>query len=294
MKNHQRNYRPKKRIWSRIVPFITLTVITALVSAALAGVWQLLDPVDYIAPEKPTRSESSQAESPPDDGRLAPNDNVISSMPESPSSSSAVEKTTLVAKSDWVDSNYFDDALFIGDSITEGIKIYDIMSNAKVLSHTGINLDSIHTRKAIKTDSGELTIMEAAAKESPGKIYVMMGANSMSADRETFINGYTKLVTQLRDMHPNAIIYVQSILPVTTAYEERRPDFSNGRIDEYNEGLLEMSEQLGVYYLNVAEAFKNEDGKLPTEASPKDGMHFSSSWYRKWFDYLRTHTAPAA
>ena len=46
-----------------------------------------------------------------------------------------------------------------------------------------------------------------------------------------------------------------------------------------------------MYYLNVAEVFKDADGCLPNSASPKDGIHFGSSWYRTWFDYLRTHGA---
>ena len=65
----------------------------------------------------------------------------------------------------------------------------------------------------------------------------------------------------------------------------------NAKIDRYNAILKELAAEKGVLYLNVAEEFKDADGCLPNSASPKDGIHFGSSWYRTWFDYLRTHGA---
>ena len=51
-----------------------------------------------------------------------------------------------------------------------------------------------------------------------------------------------------------------------------------------------MSREEEVYYLNVAEALKDENGNLPTELSG-DGMHFGPSTYEKWLEYLRCHRA---
>ena len=108
--------------------------------------------------------------------------------------------------------------------------------------------------------------------------------------KEDFISAYGRLVDTLRQQHPDAIVYVQSILPVTADYEKRADAVTdNATIDEYNEALMAMAEEKGVYYLNVAEIFKDETGALFSEASPTDGIHFGATWYRKWFDYLRTH-----
>ena len=38
--------------------------------------------------------------------------------------------------------------------------------------------------------------------------------------------------------------------------------------------------------------FTDEEGYLPDEASPVDGVHFGAAYYNKWIDYLRTHTVP--
>lgn len=297
----QVSYRPKKRRGRAIIPIITLTALTALLSAGIAGVWQLADATEYITPEMvasqtaPRLGASPPAEETPSADTLPePGSEGQSSEDQAASSQSAAYAVDIaayeVAKGEWVGTDYFDDALFVGDSITEGIKIYDVMSNTTVLSYTGINLNNIFTREVIKSGDSKLTIIDAARNENPAKIYVMMGANSMGFDKETFVKEYGKLVDALVEMHPQAIVYVQSILPVTETYAKNRPEFSNERIDDYNLGLRQMARDKGLPYLDVADAFKNENGALPDDASPKDGMHFGASWYLKWFDYLREHT----
>ena len=52
-----------------------------------------------------------------------------------------------------------------------------------------------------------------------------------------------------------------------------------------------MAQEKEYYYLNVAEAFADENGCLPEEASPTDGMHFGPKYYEVWFEYLKNHVA---
>ena len=101
---------------------------------------------------------------------------------------------------------------------------------------------------------------------------------------------YGEFIDSVQQQHPDALVYVQSILPVTAEKSEDER-YSNDRIDQYNISLMNLCKEKGVYYLNVAEAFKDEQGNLPSEASPKDGMHFGSTYYMKWFDYLKCHAA---
>lgn len=286
--------------------------VTMLGSAAIAvlgaGVWQLLDPVEYQPPLAPITAETlaaaqaSSAADQPEEGEPAP-DGAASGQSEDsdasePSSSSeaappAEEGDPQVGEGEWLSSDYFDDALFVGDSITEGIKLYDVMSNATVLASTGVNLDSLYTKNAITLEGGsKVPVLEATKYQNPGKIYLMMGVNSLLSDEETFRAGYGRVVDTLVEQHPDAILYIQSILPVTAAYEKKANAVTdNAKIDRYNEILKGLAEEKGVYYLNVAEVFKDADGCLPDSASPQDGIHFGSSWYRTWFDYLRTHGA---
>ena len=272
--------RRRKKFGSNLVPLFSLTALVVLLSLGLAGVWQLLDPIDYIPPAVSSSVPVPETSQTPQS----------SSVPEEPSSqplSSDVE----VAQGEWVASSYFDDAMFVGDSITEGIKLYEVMSNTTVLSHTGINLDSIFTKEVIAAaDGSKKTIVEASKDYDPAKIYVLMGINSVLSGEDAFVKSYERLIDELMAQHPDATLYIQSILPVTAEYEKRKNAVTdNATIDSFNKRLKELAEQKGVYYLNVAEIFKDETGALHAQASPKDGIHFGANWYRKWFDYLRTH-----
>jgi lysophospholipase L1-like esterase len=202
---------------------------------------------------------------------------------------------TLVPVSQTVSPEYFNDALFIGDSITSGIGEYKLLPNATVIAHTGINPSTILTSPVYETAEGEsLTLLDAAQDVDARKIYVMIGANGISwIGKESFIGYYTQIIERLKEDHPDAIIYVQSILPVTKERSDSDPTLSNLKIDDYNISIQKMAEELKVYYLNVAEVIKDSNGALPYESSPHDGIHFGVSTYQKWFDYLMCHVVDA-
>jgi lysophospholipase L1-like esterase len=189
-----------------------------------------------------------------------------------------------------VSDEYFDDAAFVGDSITEGIKLYEIMSNATVVAARGINLDTVFTDDQIRTAGGNTTVMGALEAAAPKKIYIMFGANGVGWFTEQhFTDSYTKFVQKVKEQHPDSEIFLQSILPVTQKFDDSRDDISNAKINTYNELVVEIAEKEKVHYLDVASAFKDDKGCLP-EDSNGDGMHFGGVYYNKWFDYLKTHT----
>ena len=276
--------------------FVTL-LGAASIDVLGAGVWQLLDPVEYQPPLTPFTAANLAAASSGAGSGAPPPEGAQQDQAEPPASTSepAAEEPpkdpTQVEEGAWLASEYFDDALFVGDSITEGIKLYDVMNNATVLSDVGVNLNSLYTKEVIEAADGrKIPIMEASANYNPGKIYLLMGINSIADDEESFRAAYGRVVDTLITQHPDAIVYIQSILPVTAAYEARPNAVAdNAKIDRYNAIIKELAAEKGVYYLNVAEIFKDADGCLYASASPKDGIHFGSAWYRKWFDYLRTH-----
>ena len=193
-----------------------------------------------------------------------------------------------------VSESYFDDALFIGDSITTGITGYGILNNATVLASKGVNPSSLLNNKVERPDGSKENLLDLAKEENPKKIYIHIGANGVAfIGKETFISLYAQSIQRLKEDHPDAIIYVQSIFPVTKAKADAEPLYSNDKIDAYNLAIMEMTKEQEVYYLNVAEVLKGPDGALPNEVSPADGMHFGPATYRVWMDYLLSHVVDA-
>ena len=202
-----------------------------------------------------------------------------------------IDKTQPVPLQPAVSNDFFSTAMFVGDSITIGIDLYGVMKNAPVIAYTGINTNTVLSRAVIKTNSGKVTFLQAMSKYNPQHIYIMMGINGIAFQTKSqLISGYSQFVDSVKWQHPNAVIYLQSILPVTDKKQRNDSRFANSKINEYNVAIAQLASEKGVYYLNVAEAFKDGYGNLPNAASPNDGIHFGTSYYKRWIEYLKRHT----
>lgn len=190
-----------------------------------------------------------------------------------------------------VDENYFSDAVFIGDSRTEGFILNNGLT-AKVNSYThkGLTVDTIFNDKIINMNGKKLTIMEALKETSFSKVYIMLGINETGwVYSDMFINKYEKVIDEIKKINSKCTIYIESIIPVTEQVSNEHQYINNVKINEYNSLIKEMAEEKGIYYLNVQEALINENGVLPDEAAT-DGIHLNRKYCEKWFEYLKNHT----
>lgn len=193
-----------------------------------------------------------------------------------------------VPESALVEDTYFDDVVFLGDSRTDGLRLYSGLQHGTFLCSTGATVESVFS-KAVETPAGELPLLDALAALDCGKIYIMLGINELGWNgTETFRTQSTELIQRLQKDHPDAEIVIQSILPVSAEKDAEGRYVNNGRIKEYNQVWLELAEKFDVAYLNVAEGVAGEDGLLPSELC-YDGVHLNQAGCQMWLDYLRTH-----
>lgn len=192
-----------------------------------------------------------------------------------------------------VDDDYFNDVIFIGDSITDGIKLYKAAKGSLIFAKTGLNIENI-VSETVLIDNEQINILEAVKKSERKKIYIMIGSNGIGwLENDYMIKLYSQWLNNLRDEIPDAVIYVQSVLPITKELSDfnssKENALTNEKISSYNDALFEMCKQEHFYFLNVAEEFKNDENALPDEASPVDGMHLNPTYYNKWLDYIKSH-----
>lgn len=191
-----------------------------------------------------------------------------------------------------VGDDYFADAAFVGDSITEGISLYVDNIDTTVVAAKGINLDTIYKEDAIRTQNGYVSVLQRLEQADPKKIYIMFGSNGVGwFTPEHFSKTYGDFVDKVVTQHPDSQIYLQSITPVTQNYAANpENNIDNNKINEYNKLIIAIAEQKGLHYVDVASVLRGEDGALPEEQSG-DGMHFGRECYDKWFSYLKSHVA---
>ena len=196
-----------------------------------------------------------------------------------------------VPESEAVDDSYFADAVFVGDSRTEGLKMYSGLDSSQFFSSVGMDVDKVFTDQIVSLNGQLLTVAQALEQASYSKVYIMLGINELGWVYESvFADNYARIIDTIRESHPDATIYVQSILPVSQWKDGSNDIYTNANVVRLQKALVAMCEEKGVNYVNVAEGIQDEQGHLPSEAT-QDGVHLTPEYCQRWMDYLKTHTA---
>lgn len=243
-------------------------------------------PAEDSREESSAREESSQEESSQEESSGEESSEEESSE-ESSSQAESSEESSEAGNWQTVTDDYFADAAFVGNSLTEGLFFYtDIGDIADGYYSTGLNVLNAQTDAFV---DGIYTLNDVLLANNYSKIYVMMGLNEVGwPSAESFVKEYEKMLQQIENDCPNAIIYVQSITPVSAARSAQGDSINNANILSFNEQIRQMAEQNDWVYLDVWSAIANENGELDADATP-DGIHFGTFYMEKWLDYLRTH-----
>lgn len=187
-----------------------------------------------------------------------------------------------------VDESYFDDAVFIGDSRTVGLQNYgDWSDQVTFMASTGLMVHkAMRTKVTLPGSKNQVTIEEALSAKQYGKIYIMFGINELGrGDAERYLLDYSTFLDKLKELQPNAIIYIQSGLKVTAKRAAKGDMVTNTGIEERNEIIKSLADDKQVFYLNVNEAVCDEDGNL-FEDYTHDGIHLKAQYLTIWKDYL--------
>ncbi len=189
-------------------------------------------------------------------------------------------------------NEYFDDAIFFGDSISTGITAYNIANNTACVAAIGVSPQNVLTYECVLgADGRKLTLLEAAkAYGERKKVYIMLGGNGLGQEKDAFIADYQRFIDTVLERYPGATVYIQSLTPVTSFVQKKYTTVTPARVREYNEAVALLARENSLPFVNVFEALCDTDGLLPGHVSPNDGMHLSAEYYFKWFDYLKTHT----
>ncbi len=181
-----------------------------------------------------------------------------------------------------VDESYFDDALFIGDSHTDGFKDYAGLSNADYLCHNGL---TVWTAVEKAEFPGHQTLAQALSGRQYGKIYLMLGINELgTGSAESWAAQYKVLLDEVRGLQPDAIIFLQAIFH-TTQEKSDATFYKNSTIDARNAELQKLADNKDVFYIDCNPVFDDSTGALTPEYSG-DGVHVKAPYYTMWRDYL--------
>ncbi len=186
------------------------------------------------------------------------------------------------------DLSWFDDALFIGDSRTVGLREYGNLGNAEVVADSGMNVYKIFEKEFV-TVSGEKKQLETILAERQfGKVYLMLGINELGYDFDRTVSRYADLLAKIRGLQPEALIFLEANLHITGAKSEDSPIYTNENINRFNQAAEQMADGQSIFYLDVNELFDDENGNLAEEYTV-DHAHVLGKYYTDWVDWILKH-----
>lgn len=188
-----------------------------------------------------------------------------------------------------VPQEYFDDALFIGDSRVTGVELYSGWDNLTYYAEGGMTIYNMFQSKTAQVDGQTLTIEEALQKRSFGKIYLEIGINEMGTGNvDSFMEAYEAAVEHLRELQPDAILYVCGIMYVKQSKSESDPIFNNPAIQERNDRIAALADGESIFYLDINEVVTDDTGNLNPDYT-WDEVHLLGKYDVIWLEYFSSH-----
>jgi lysophospholipase L1-like esterase len=174
------------------------------------------------------------------------------------------------------------DLLFLGDSITQGWndniiwKRFYVPRNA---ANFGIGGD--RTQHVLwRIQNGELDGLE------PKVVVLLIGTNNAdNATAAEITQGITAIVHDIRKRLPKTKVLLLGIFPRDDKRIAPIRDEIHQRIKSVNQEIAKLDDGSNVTFLDIGQAFLNEDGTISREIMP-DSLHLTRKGYRIWADAM--------
>lgn len=205
----------------------------------------------------------------------------------------------LVKETPKADDSYIEKILFLGDSITNGLRGYGYLPGGKnspqVLfpSKGTITLYQVKDVKVYDYEvQKEITVYEAIGRRQPELLFIALGVNGIGWESEkTFRKEYRNLLDAVLEVSPNTTIVLQSMLPVGVNYPN--PEMlNNEKIAKGNLWIAEIAKEYGLTFLNIAPIMLDDNGYMHPDYVSGDGLHLDYQGYVPIMDFYKRHRIP--
>ncbi len=188
-------------------------------------------------------------------------------------------------------TSFFDDAAFIGDSVT--LKLRNYHQKTKALGNTtflcvgSYSVNNALTGQLKLTYKGkEMGPADALAACGAKKVFILLGMNDIALTGiDKAINNWATLIQRIREKNPDIEIYIQSGTPIYKSGEIG--DLNNANMDKYNVRLQAFAQQNGCHYIDIATPMKDSSNGLAEKYCSDKYVHFTDAACKLWIDILK-------
>ena len=200
----------------------------------------------------------------------------------------------------YVDPEWFNDAVFVGDSLTVMLSLYaeggelgdaDFVC-ASSLGYNNALWDLKQPGNVHPLYKGKkVTAFDGVKQSGRKKVFIMLGMNDIGVyGVDGAIDGLKEFTKRMLEKNPDVKLYFQSVTPMLK--NKQRDDLNNKNIPEFDKKLKSFCDENNFRYINITPAVWDGKGNLLYEncGDPDDmGLHPSMTGCSKWVDCLRRY-----
>ena len=240
----------------------------------------------------------------------APTDTPSPSPSPTPEPTETPEPTPEVIDAARLDAgefdSFFDDAVFIGDSITRTFGNYTsgrrrteagFLGDAHFMGAVAMSVMNASQNRAYP-DGITFTVRGKAVSVTEGinlyeakKAFILLGGNDIGFRSWDAVEGYyARLIALIHEQCPDTEVIMQGVLPVTEAYC-RKERVRIDRWNSFNEILGRIAQEHDAAFLDFSDRLMDENGYLPESFSSDNSDHLSEQAEEIWVRALREFAA---
>jgi lysophospholipase L1-like esterase len=163
--------------------------------------------------------------------------------------------------------------VFLGDSQTEQCEWAELLRSDSIpVLNRGITAD--HT-------AGVLARLPDVYRHAPSKVFLMIGINDLlfGTPPDEIENNYRSIVAEIRRNVPDAMLALQSVLPVNNAVKQT--GLENAAVRDLNARIARIAKTYALPFVDICTALSDADGNLSSKCT-EDGLHLNASGYLVW------------
>lgn len=177
-------------------------------------------------------------------------------------------------------AKYYENTIFMGDSITEALSEFGILDSYNVIANKG---DTV-----IKASQN----IDKLQGINPKNLVLLYGmndviafdSNSSEESSNAFKEKYIELINSIKAVLPKTNIYLISPLPVMNNAVNTNYRLTNENLNEFRLKVAEVSTDTASTYIDLASVITEKD-----HLNEQDGIHYKYDFYTLWLDILKNY-----